>query len=265
MTVCQDAFGGIWANLFYASAATFNIHDNTVNAAAGVTETTIDVRHLPHQPAKRHNNSKSDHNMVGAAGGQFCARHRLNVPTTATTTIAGGTLSNAWTGVSLHYNDPNFGGAGASFAANLDGVNISGAGSGVLVDATASGSDTVQMQISSNTVISSCATGISVLGANASANIHDNASSITGNGVGVSVDTGVALLANNDLSGNTLAGISATNGAIVDAGNCTGSDVTGLGHQPGRDQSVGVWVCRRAGLGGQQRQRRGKPGGAGGP
>ena len=37
VTVCQDAFAGIWVNLFYASNATINIHDNTVNAASGVT------------------------------------------------------------------------------------------------------------------------------------------------------------------------------------------------------------------------------------
>ena len=95
---------------------------------------------------------------------------------------------------------------------------------GVLVRATVNG----------NTVIARApALGVWVQGTNATASVLDNSASITGNSVGVSVDTGAALLQNNDLTGNSLAAISVTNGATVDAGNCTGHDVTGLGISTG--------------------------------
>ena len=38
---------------------------------------------------------------------------------------------------------------------------------------------------------------------------------------------GEALVQNNDLSGNEFAGIWVTNGAVADAGNCNGNNVTG--------------------------------------
>ena len=39
--------------------------------------------------------------------------------------------------------------------------------------------------------------------------------------------TGKARIENNNLTGNTTAGIRASNGAIVDAGDCTGDNITG--------------------------------------
>ena len=111
----------------------------------------------------------------------------------------------------------------------MSGVSIAGAGVGVFVDATGSGFFTNDMLIRGDTAVTGCATGISVLGAGASASIISNSASITGNAVGVSVDAGAALLENNDLAGNTLAAVLATNNATVDAGDCSGSDVTRLG------------------------------------
>jgi hypothetical protein len=53
------------------------------------------------------------------------------------------------------------------------------------------------MQISGNTSISGCTTGISVVGVNASANIHDNAASIHDNAVGIDVSGGFTIIGNN--------------------------------------------------------------------
>ena len=63
---------------------------------------------------------------------------------------------------------------------------------------------------------------------------YDLASPPPANTVGVLVDgpNARALLQNNNLTGDTVAGIWATNGAIVDAGNC-GADITGLGTSAG--------------------------------
>ena len=239
VTVGQDNFGGIWVNLVYAPAATLNIHDNTVNAAAAVTGDDDYTFGIYLSSLQGGTTAHLSNNIVGATGGQFARGIALwNVPTTTRTTVTGGTIGHALKGVSLHYNDPNFGPAGASYAVDLSAVSISGTDVGVLVEATNSGSDSVQMQISGNTATTGCTTGISVLGANAAANIHDNSASITGNGVGIDVDTGKALIENNDLTGNSVAGILATNGAVVDAGNC-GADVTGFGASTGGNNLSG--------------------------
>jgi len=51
----------------------------------------------------------------------------------------------------------------------------------------------------------------------------------SGGTVGVTVDGASALLENNVLTGNPVAGISVLNGGVVDAGDCAGGNVTGLG------------------------------------
>ena len=239
VTVGQDNFGGIWVNLVYAPAATLNIHDNTVNAAAAVTGDDDYTFGIYLSSLQGGTTAHLSNNIVGATGGQFARGVALwNVPTTTRTTVTGGTVSHALKGVSLHYNDPNFGPAGASYTVDMSAVGVSGTDVGVLVEATNSGSDSVQMQISGNTATTGCTTGISVLGANAAANIHDNSTSIAGNGVGIDVDMGKAMLQNNDLTGNTVAGIQVENGATVDAGNC-GADVTGFGASTGGNNLSG--------------------------
>src|SRR5205807_379216 len=60
---------------------------------------------------------------------------------------------------------------------------------------------------------------------------------ITGGSVGVGVDGGKALLERNNLAGNGAAGIRVLNDAIVDAGDCLGSNVTGLGSGTGANGS----------------------------
>ena len=118
--------------------------------------------------------------------------------------------------MSLHDNDPNFGLAGSNSAVDLSGVTISGTTVGVFVDATGSTGDTVAMQISGNTSISNTTTAISVVGANASANIHDNAASIHDNSVGIDVNAGSATITGNNLFANAT-GLRFTNGASATA------------------------------------------------
>ena len=57
--------------------------------------------------------------------------------------------------------------------------------------------------------------------------------------VGILVDGGKARIENNDLTGNTTAAIVVQNGATVDAGDCTGSNVTGLGSSAGGNLLTG--------------------------
>ena len=73
------------------------------------------------------------------------------------------------------------------------------------------------MLIDNNNSVTGCTVGVAVLGA---ATVKDNAASITGNGIGILVSgsTAKALIQNNNLTGNAVAGIEADSGATVDAG-----------------------------------------------
>ena len=219
VTAGQSGFGGIWMNLVYAPAATINLNNNTVNAAAGVTPGDdytygIYLTSLLNGTAVHLNG-----NIVGSAGGQFdrgIAMWNLgNTPNSAT--VTGGTVGRAVKGVSLVDNDTaNFGLAGTSAAVSVSGVSVDGTTTGILVDATGSTGDTVAMEISGNTSISNTTTAISVLGANASAVVHDNAASIHNNSVGISVNAGSATITGNNLFANTTS-LSFGNGASATA------------------------------------------------
>jgi CSLREA domain-containing protein len=201
VTVGQDNFGGIWTNLAYLP--TLNINSNTVNARAGVTSGSDFTYGIYVTSVRPGSNVSLNGNIVGASGGTFDRGIALwNLGTGQTTTVTGGTVGQAAKGVSLHDNDPNFGLAGSNSAVNLSGVSIDGTTTGIFVDATGSTGDTVAMEISGNTSIINTTTAISVVGANASANIHNNSSSIHDNSVGIDVTGGSATVISNNLYAN---------------------------------------------------------------
>ena len=168
-----------------------------------------------------------------------------NTPTTAPVLIAGGSVSNVNYGVWVNDYD-GYQSPGSSTMAVITNLNVSGASvAGVYVqdDPRASANGVVvQATVTGNTVLTNCGVGVLVQGNHALAVVTNNLASITGNGIGVDVDTGVALLQNNDLTGNTVAGIWATNGAIVDAGDCGDGNVTGLGSSSGGNDLSGYFA-----------------------
>jgi hypothetical protein len=157
--------------------------------------------------------------------------------TTAGVTVSGGTLVSNTFGVCVTDADPQFPHDGDTSNAVISGVTITGATTAGVYIQSANG-ETVNATVTDNTVITGSPIGVLVQGTYASASIIGNSASITGNGVGISVDTGKALVQDNDLTGNSVAAISVTNNAIVDAGNC-GADVTGLGVSTGGNNLSG--------------------------
>ncbi|HSS20331.1 MAG TPA: C25 family cysteine peptidase [Pyrinomonadaceae bacterium] len=207
VTVGQDNFGGIWVNLAYLG--TLNINNNTVNAAGSVTS-GFDFTYGIYLSSLRPGTTASlNGNIVGSSGGEFDRGIALwNVGTSpTTTTVTGGTVGKSAKAVTLHDNDPNFGLAGSNAAANISGVSIDGTGVGssvgIFVDASGSTGDTVAMDISGNTSVSNTTTAISVAGANASANVHDNIASIHNNTTAFSVSGGSATITRNQIYSNT--------------------------------------------------------------
>ncbi|MDR3459626.1 MAG: HYR domain-containing protein, partial [Verrucomicrobiae bacterium] len=200
---------------FAASASNFGIELASIQSTVGATV--------------------SNNNVTGNVYGIML----WNVPTTGTVTVSGGTLSGNSIGLWATSQDPQFGAATASLGAVVSGVTVVGAtGAGIAVD-DSSGTAATRLTIQDNTSISGSPLGVHVQGANASALVQNNVASITGNGVGIDVDAGKARIENNNLIGNSVAAIRASNGATVDAGACTGGDITGLGSSTGLNTLTG--------------------------
>lgn len=89
--------------------------------------------------------------------------------------------------------------------------------------------------------VQNCVTAVRVFENDAEANgsykalatIRNNLSSFVLSDVGIEVDGGAALIENNNLSGNSLAGILVKNDGLVDAGDDTSGNYTGLGSSMG--------------------------------
>jgi hypothetical protein len=83
--------------------------------------------------------------------------------------------------------------------------------------------------VTGNTTIQGASVGIKIQGSKAGATIKGNPDLLRTTGVGIDADGGRGLLEANDLTGCFTAGIIARNNAVIDAGDCTGTNSTGLG------------------------------------
>lgn len=138
--------------------------------------------------------------------------------------------------------------------ADLAANSIDGFGVGILLTRTstqASGGFVVQSIIGgptpadSNSVINA-QTAVRLRDADGPADEHrcraavrNNALSFVYNAVGVEVDGAAALLEGNQLSGNSSAGVLVRNDALVDAGDATTGNLTGLGSSAGGNLLAG--------------------------
>lgn len=242
---------GIFHNLAYSGASALTLSNNTITAWAepgsdtnngewdGIVLSSIQSSVTALAVSNTISSSPSITNISGLSVGY----NVWNTPTTAIVMITGGSVSNVNYGIWVNDYD-GYASPGASTAAIVNGVNLSAASAaGVYVqdDPRASRNGVlVRATVNGNTVITNSALGVWVQGTNAAATVLNNSASINGNGIGIAVDTGKALIENNDLTGNSIAGISVTNSATVDAGDCSGSDVTGLATGSGaRGSSAG--------------------------
>ncbi|HEY5913043.1 MAG TPA: HYR domain-containing protein [Verrucomicrobiae bacterium] len=154
--------------------------------------------------------------------------------------VLGGTLTGiAQAGLMAATKDLDWGTGDVFLTASNVSITMTG-GAGALASQDVS-TPTSRAQV---TVIEDCritggVVGVRLAGTNASGVIRDNALSITGNQVGVEVDGARALVQGNNLAGNTQAGIRVMNEGIVDAGDCAGENITGLGSSSGGNDLSG--------------------------
>lgn len=227
---------GILHNLQYSGASAWTIRSNNIAAAGDAIPLNGGLRIWSIQSAV--GATIQDNNVSGA----YMGVEIWNVPTTSTITVHGGTLSGNAYGVrmpqSSTYGEANSG------QAVLDGATILNSTiAGVAVDAP---STNLQLTVTHCTVSGSPA-GVLITGAAAVGRVVDNSASLTTNNIGIDVDAGKALVQNNNLTDNTTAAIRASNGAIVDAGACGGTDILGgLGISTGGNLLTGYLTTGKA-------------------
>src|SRR6478735_3578722 len=150
---------GIWHNLAYQSASTFDITNNILTTVSGATENEgIEISSLQTAVATNVINN----NVTGANVGIDL----WNNPTSSTVNISGGTLTNCIIGVfANNYDGYNSNGESSSYV--ISGVAVSGSTTGIYVKDNSLNSigTTTAVTVTSNTVLSSCATGIKIEGA----------------------------------------------------------------------------------------------------
>lgn len=101
--------------------------------------------------------------------------------------------------------------------------------------------NSVNVAFVGDSTVRSAAVGLQVIGRNAGLVIRNNAAPVAGNAIGMEIDGGKATIENNNLEGNTVAAIHVLNQAVVDAGNCRGLNLTGLGPSAGQNRFNGYF------------------------
>ncbi|MGH7942451.1 MAG: beta strand repeat-containing protein, partial [Limisphaerales bacterium] len=254
---------GIWINLIYGSASTFQIVDNTsifmsTNGSPQYNQTinapqewdAFEITSIQTSSGVVESNNVAVGPSVNP-GYNAVGFNLWNTTTTNIVLITGGSISNVNYGVWLNnydgYQQPSTNSLWSLYpatSATISNLLISGASSaGVYLQddpraSTIGIAQAVRATLVGNTIVNNSGIGVRVQGTNAAASIINNAS-ISNNSVGISVDTGKALIESDNLTANSVAGISVTNNAIVDAGNCGGNNLTGLGASAGNNNLSG--------------------------
>ena len=233
---------GIFHNLHYSGASPLSISNNIIsvqNEAGASRWDGIMVSSIQTSVGV----VVANNTITATPVAQTTVGYQLwNDPTTLGVTITGGTVSGANYGVWLNNYDGYGPSDGDSSRATVNGVTITGASlAGVYVKDNALNGNgaTVRVTVTNNCSITGGSKGVLVEGADASAIVINNSASITGNGVGIYVSGGKARIQNNNLTGNTTAAIRIESGARVDAGDCSGGNVTGLGSSTGGNNLTG--------------------------
>ncbi len=117
---------------------------------------------------------------------------------------------------------------------NVD-VTLGGRGFGVVASQqSATPANTSSVEVLGHSSIHGGVCGVEVRGTNASATVLDRGAPICGNTVGIHVVGGRALLEGNILTNNSLAAVWVEDNGLVDAGDCAGANLTGLGTGSGQ-------------------------------
>lgn len=230
---------GIWVNYRRENAAPIVVSGNVVNtpvaAPAGKTIRGLYALNV---------DGKGVVNFIGNTvnGGGNCMEGLTValVPKAGSVNVLGGSFSGvSQAGVLATTKDLDWGTNDAFVTVSNVTITMT-AGSGVFASQDSSTPTLhAQVKVINNCTVSGGTAGVRAAGTNASAIVDGNLGSITGNQWGLQVDAGKAFVQNSNLSGNSQGGIQVLNNGIVDAGDCTGGNITGLGSSSGGNNLSG--------------------------
>jgi hypothetical protein len=145
--------------------------------------------------------------------------------------LVSGSLNNiGGTGVLADTLDDKWGPGDCRVTVSNVKITLRPAGTGVLaLQNTATPAHSSLVTVVSNTTIVGGSCGVEVNGTNASASVVGNGLPISANDVGIYVQGGRALIEGNNLTNNRAAAILVQNNGVVDAGDCSGANITRLG------------------------------------
>jgi len=157
--------------------------------------------------------------------------------------IVGGILEGIQgIGVLASTRDWTWGSGDCSITLSNVSIQLASADGGIGVQAwqdSETPTNTVGVVFVGDSTVRGAAVGIQAVGQNASLLVRSNAAPVAGNAIGIEIDGGKAAIESNDLAGNTVAAIRVLNQALVDAGNCSGLNLTGLGSSAGHNRFSG--------------------------
>ena len=196
---------GIFHNLAYSSASPFTLSSNTITGVANANESTLwDGILLSSMTVA----STASGNIINGSGSTSTTKTGISVWNCQTAPlVSGGTISGVGLGVNVNNFEgyPSAGSNAGNTFATIDGVTVTGATiAGIRVNDNPSNTNnaTVSAEVKGNTTVSGSPAGILVFGSDATGNVHNNASSITGNTIGVDLDGGSASLYQNNIYAN---------------------------------------------------------------
>jgi len=215
---------GIFHNLHYANASDYTLANNDVSAMADFYDNGYWVGIILWSLNTGVSATLTDNIVDGSASDQLdlWGYDIWNLPTTATPSITGGSVSGVNLGMVVS-NFSTYGDGGLPGTdVTISGVDISAVDVGIWVQDSASNTNgsTVHANITNDTNITTLGTGVLVDGAAASASVTNNDNSINGNLIGIDVDAGSATVSTNHIYDNGT-GVRFTNGG---SGSVSGND-----------------------------------------
>ncbi len=219
---------GIWINYRREHAAPLWVADNVVQTpvAAPLNAT---IRGLEALTVDGQGSVTFARNTVKGFNNCYAGMYASACWSNNAVQILGGSLKDVQIGVLAATSDPDYGASSVFITLSNVTINVTEAGTGALVEQDPSTqANSARLDVLGDSGIFGGAVGVGVHGTNAAAVILNNSAAIAGNGYGVDVQGGKALIENNDLTGNLNAAIRVVGAGVVDAGDCGGSDITGL-------------------------------------
>ena len=221
---------GIWINFRQEEASPIQVLANVINTptAPPKFKTILGIYALTIDPDRKV--EFIDNTVVGRSN---CTVGLLvaNAPKRQSVRIRGGLLKDIRNaGVLADTLDAKWGNADSSVTVSNVTIQISPGGIGVLaVQEGPTPTNSAFAEVIGDSNIRGGAFGVQALGTKAALSIVGTRQLISGNDVGISVNAGRALIEGNILSSNRVAAIQIENGGFVDAGDCSGENVSRLG------------------------------------